>query len=181
LGLFLLSGSILTGCVTTERLEAGAETTLDSLTVAEAQQAVPSTPQTVRWGGTIAKVTNTASDTTQVEIVSRPLYRSGRPVVDDRSDGRFIAEFNEFLDPEIYTLGRALSVIGIVSDSVDGTVGESTYRFPRVQVSDFRYWKPRPPQREFPHSTLYDHYHNDPFWHDHYHHGGLHGRIIVTP
>lgn len=181
LGLFLAGFSA--GCVTAEPLVAEPGTTLASLTVLEARQAPPATPQTVRWGGTIVDVTNTEDNKTRVEIVSRPLQRSGRPINDDRTDGRFIAEFNEFLDPEIYTTGRDLSVIGTVADTVEGRIGNTSYRFPLLQVTNYRYWKPLPPQRQHPHYPFHDHYYHDPFWHDRYHHDGLYGygRIILHP
>ena len=180
-GLALFLAAFSAGCVTAEPLKAAPGVALATLTVAEARRAPPASPETVRWGGTIVGITNTANDTTQVEIVARPLRSSGRPINDDRSDGRFIAEFKQFLDPEIYTAGRDLSVIGTVADTVEGRIGETRYRFPLLHVSDHRYWKPLPPQRAFSHSPVHDHYHYDPFWHDRYHHDGLYGRIILHP
>ena len=102
-GLALLMATVSVGCVTSAPLAPESDVTLSKLTVEEARQTSLAAPQTVRWGGTIVGIANTADNKTQVEIVSRPLQRSGRPINDDRTDGRFIAEFSDFLDPEIYT------------------------------------------------------------------------------
>ena len=182
-GLALLLATVSVGCVTSAPLAPEPDVTLSKLTVEEARQAAPVAPQTVRWGGTIVGIVNTDDNKTQVEIVSRPLQRSGRPINNDRTDGRFIAEFNDFLDPEIYTTGRDLSVIGTVTDIVDGRIGETEYRFPLLLVTDHRYWKPVPP-REYYHHPIHDHYRYDPFWRDRYRYGrggSLHGRIILQP
>jgi len=89
------------------------------------------------------------------------------------------AEFDEFLDPQIYTAGRELSVIGTVNDILEGSIGDMSYSFPRLVVSDFRYWAVRPQYRDHPHSTFHNHrYHNDPFWHDRYYRGGVFGRVF---
>ena len=182
-GLALLLATVSVGCVTSAPLAPEPDVTLSKLTVEEARQTAPVAPQTVRWGGTIVGIVNTEDNKTQVEIVSRPLQRSGRPINNDRTDGRFIAEFNDFLDPEIYTTGRDLSVIGTVTDIVDGRIGETEYRFPLLLVTDHRYWKPAPP-REYYYHPIHDHYHYDPFWRDRYRYGrggSLHGRIILQP
>jgi len=133
--------------------------------------------QRVRWGGTIAQVLN-KEDFTVLEIVSRPLWRSGRTRHNDATDGRFIAEINGFVDPEIASPGRDISVIGTVSRIDDGKVGEADYRYPVMAVFDYQFWEAR---------NQYDrygagHYYlfSDRYWH-HFPHRrrfGLHGRFI---
>lgn len=114
---------------------------LAELETIESSQAIDS-KQLVRWGGTIASVTNRPDGSTLLEIVSRPLYRDGRPIHDDRSDGRFLALVDTFLDPEIVSAGRDMTVLGNLTGKVSGTVGESIYLFPIVNVDDYRFWKP---------------------------------------
>ena len=97
----------------------------------------------VRWGGTIASVENLPDNITRLEIVSRPLYRSGRPIRDDRSSGRFIAHVSEFLDPEIVTAGRDVTVTGSLQARETGLIGETEYVFPVVTTEDYTIWKPQ--------------------------------------
>ncbi len=116
--------------------------TVSDLTVSGARDTPPELPEAVRWGGTIVSVENKADGTSSLEIVSRPLGYAGRPVRNDQSDGRFIAEIADVVDPGIVKAGRDITVTGLVSDVIVGTIGESPYRFPVVAVDDFHYWSP---------------------------------------
>jgi outer membrane lipoprotein len=95
--------------------------------------------ETVVWGGTIAAVTNLAEGT-RLEIVSRPLGRNQRPLDVDRSDGRFIAFFPAFLDPQVHAPMREVTVRGRVVGVSEGSVGEFAYTFPRVGVESLHLW-----------------------------------------
>jgi len=143
--LLLLAG----GCAAVPAVEG------PTLTVGQAREAgraaAPTEPLAVRWGGTIAEVRNTADGTTVLEIVSRPLRAGGRPRGGDVTDGRFLAEIDTFLDPEIVVAGRELTVTGELAGERDGRVGETPYTYPVVRVANFRYWQPEKPQRHFPH------------------------------
>lgn len=123
----------------------------------------------VRWGGTITQVFNRADGTTVVEIVSRPLYGGGRPIHDDRSDGRFQAHIKEFLDPGIVEAGRDMTVVGALSGRLAGRIGEAAYIFPVVSVQNYRYWKEAVvmPPNHFPYWTHYPSFgRTDPLWRD---------------
>ena len=129
-----------------------------TLSVAEARAAVPAEPLEVRWGGTIAAVHNTAEGTTELEIVSRPLRAGGRPRTGDTTDGRFLAEIDAFLDPEIVKSGRDVTVTGRVAGRREGKIGETPYVYPVVEVDGYRYWKPEVQQAYFPHYPFTDPY-----------------------
>lgn len=131
----------------------------------------------VRWGGTIAKINN-LHDKTVLEIVSRPLLRSGRPRHNDQSDGRFLAELAEFLDPEIIKPGRDISVIGTVERLHNGKVGESDYRYPVLSVFKYQFWKKESeidPGYGYPHYFYYERYWRD--W-PYRRRGYVHGNVI---
>lgn len=110
----------------------------------------------VRWGGTIATVRNGQSHT-WIEIVQHPLESDGRPERSDQSDGRFMARFQGFLDPEIYAPGRALTIVGTLGTDQVHTIGGFPYTFPVVHVTRFYLW-PRLPKRQ----PVYP----SPFWYD---------------
>lgn len=109
----------------------------------------------VIWGGVIASVSNLA-DGTHLEIVSRPLGRDTRPVSGDRSDGRFRAFFPGFLDPQVYTRLREVTVRGRVTGVTDGVVGMFPYTFPQIEAAAVHLWPPVQPE---PHVVY-----RDPFW-----------------
>jgi outer membrane lipoprotein len=114
-----------------------------------------------RWGGSIASVHNRSQETC-IEVVGRPLQANGRPYDDDRSEGRFLACVNEFLDPAIYSKGRLLTVSGSVEGAETRPVGDFPYRYPRLRVADYQLWAPLPERRAA--DPFWDPYW-DPFWH----------------
>jgi len=110
----------------------------------------------VRWGGTIANTDNRAEQTC-IEVVGRELRGSGRPVDEDRSDGRFLACVPRFLDPVIYSEGRQFTVSGKIIGGETRKVGEYPYTYPVVQADTYFLWEPEPPAPR---------YVDDPFWYD---------------
>lgn len=97
----------------------------------------------VRWGGTIAAVTNKESDT-WIEIVDRELRRNGQPLESDNSSGRFIARVPGFLDPAIYEKGRQITIAGTLDKPTISAIGEFSYLFPVVVVDSYQLWEPTP-------------------------------------
>jgi outer membrane lipoprotein len=111
----------------------------------------------VRWGGSIVAVRNLKNET-RIEVVSRRLDGTGRPLAEDRSDGRFIASVSGFLDPAVYSNGRDITVTGRVEGAVEQQIGEFAYTYPLVQSETIYLWEALPPPGR------YRDY--DPFWHD---------------
>lgn len=131
----------------------------------------------VRWGGVIAKVDN-QNNQSVIEIVAKPLGSSARPKDVDASGGRFLAIVPEFIDPVVYEKGREITVVGQLSDMIEGKVGDMTYMYPVVRVTGHYLWKKRPLVKEvhywgatywpvFPHRYYYH-----PHWHFHPIHKG---------
>ena len=109
----------------------------------------------VRWGGAIARVEN-RRDETWVEIVEQPLARNGWPTGTDASAGRFLARFSGFLDPAIYAAGRSITVVGPLTGTAPGQVGDYRTTYLVVTVERHRLW----PERRAPEVI----YLPDPFW-----------------
>jgi outer membrane lipoprotein len=114
----------------------------------------------LRWGGTVVKVEN-LPQTTRIEIVARPLQRNGEPVPEESSEGRFIAHFDQFLDPTIYALGRQITVVGRFVRIEERELDQMHYRYPVVRVASHHLWPEREPLRDD-----YPPYWNDPFFYD---------------
>ena len=94
----------------------------------------------VRWGGVIAKVEN-LQDKTKLEVVHYPLRSYGRPLVGDKSVGRFRVYVDGFLDPMVYEQGRAMTFTGAVAAAEQGAVGEHQYVFPTLNAKGYHLWK----------------------------------------
>jgi outer membrane lipoprotein len=115
------------------------------LTVGEARAAPErhrGTP--VRWGGSMLSVQN-ATETTDIEVLARPLDAIGEPRMDAAPQGRFIARFRGFLDPAEYPRERLLTVSGIVTGTETRDVRDYPYEYPVVTATGKHLWpKPEP-------------------------------------
>lgn len=110
----------------------------------------------VRWGGLITKVENLESKTI-IEILSRPLYRYGRPEQSDQSQGRFLARVSGFFDPAIYENGRLITIVGELIEMHSGKIGEYEYLFPVIAARSHYLWPPEDPlDKDYPHFWYYD-------------------------
>lgn len=120
--------------------------------------------QTVRWGGTIARVENT-SDGSLVEVVARPLQSNSRPNEKGMSPGRFLIVTSTFLDPEVFESGKSVTAVGSLDGLQRRTVGEYEYPYPVLQAESIHLWPPRPERQVAPYPDPWM-YH--PYWHHPY-------------
>jgi outer membrane lipoprotein len=121
----------------------------------------------VRWGGTIANVENRESQT-WIEVVARDLQDNARPRDSDRSQGRFLARVDGFLDPAIYSKGREITVVGSLDGQQTRAIDKYEYRYPVVDVQSYYLWEriaDEPYARDpYLYSPLYSPFYYDPFY-----------------
>jgi len=151
---------VITGCASKPSKPEAPEPTLAIKSVLDSPEQY--TGQRMRWGGTIAKVENKAA-TTQIEIVSRELGKKGRPKSNDKTAGRFIAVFDEFLDPGVYTKDRQITVHGTVAGTEKGEIGDYVYTYPTVTADTHTLWKPLVKQTRY-YDPLLDHWYYQPYF-----------------
>lgn len=113
----------------------------------------------IRWGGKIANVENRSQET-WIEVVAQPLSRYGRPQDTDAMNGRFLARLNGFLDPQIYTSGRQITVAGKLEKIVARNIGDFPYTYPLLQAQAHYLW---PPPEPAPSRFYYDVLRYDPW------------------
>ena len=123
----------------------------------------------VRWGGVISGVENRA-DGTWIEIVYYELRDKGRPRDSGDSDGRFIASFDDFVDPVVYENGRSLTVIGTIESKTSRKIGDYEYQFTIVEVDGSHLWNKRSEVRVVPYYPQYYWYHDPWYYRRHYPH-----------
>jgi outer membrane lipoprotein len=111
--------------------------------------------QSVRWGGSIVD-TRPGREETCIEILSRALDATARPIEGDAQQGRFLACRDGFEDPAVFESGRDITVIGSLTGFVEGRIGEFRYIYPRVEADTLFLWGDRTPA----------HYYHDPFFYD---------------
>lgn len=75
----------------------------------------------------------------RLEIATVPLDSGARPVLGEASRGRIYADVNGFLDPVDFR-GQLVTVVGPISGTVDGKIGNTPYKFMLMQVTGYKRW-----------------------------------------
>ena len=90
-------------------------------------------------GGHILTASN-EPDGSLLTVLQAPLDSGDRPKSQDLSEGRFMVRTKEFLDPEIYSKGRKLSLVGKVSGVELELLGNLMYRYPVIEPEELHLW-----------------------------------------
>lgn len=109
--------------------------------------------RTVAWGGVIVNARN-LRDATQIEVLGYPLDRDNRPDTKAAPLGRFLALHPGYLETADYNAGRQLTVVGTITETREGSVGEARYLYPVVAATRLHLWpkegrQPSDPQIHF--------------------------------
>lgn len=104
------------------------------------------------WGGLIVDSKN-LEKRTRLEILAYPLDDRQRPRLDREPFGRFIAEYDGYLETVDYAAGRSLSLTGTLSDIVEGKIDNAAYTYPTITVDRVYLW-PKPQQDTEPHFQI---------------------------
>ena len=105
----------------------------------------------VLLGGVIVSTIN-KQEGTLLEVYETRLDREGRPTDIDRSEGRFLALYEGFLDSEIYAAGRQVTIAGTVQGEKIQPLGEVEYRYPYLLVKEIHLWKEEKPVQHEPYA-----------------------------
>jgi outer membrane lipoprotein len=136
--LVVLLAWLLSACATGPTFDTrGVDPALTPQRVSNSPQAA--TGKAVQWGGTILGVSN-QPERTQIEVLAYPLGSNAKPQTDGDPLGRFILEKSGYLEPAIYAQGRLISVVGTVTGTQAGQVGEASYDYPVVDARQLYLW-----------------------------------------
>jgi outer membrane lipoprotein len=111
---------------------------------------------TVILGGYILEIRN-LSDETIIIVLQSPLQFRDEPGSRDDSKGRFIVTHKGFLDPEIYSKDRKITVAGIIVGLTSEPVDQGTYTYLTLQSREIYLWTVYDNNRYWP-------YYYDPFY-----------------
>jgi outer membrane lipoprotein len=100
--------------------------------------------KTVLLGGEIIE-TIPLPGKTRITVLQHPLGFRGKPSIDEKSEGRFIVEAQDFLDPFVYSAGRQVTVAGILIGKEVQPLGEINYKYPLVASRELYLWPPEYP------------------------------------
>jgi outer membrane lipoprotein len=135
----LLAVLLIAGCATKPRFETTAINTdvtpqmaLRNFNAAQGRE--------VLWGGVVVNSSNLA-DATQIEVLAYPLDDRQRPNTDRSPIGRFLAVNPGYLETADFAPGRLITVRGTVEDQMTGKIGEASYTYPVVEMTDNQLWQ----------------------------------------
>ncbi len=103
----------------------------------------------VRWGGIIIEVQN-EENFSLVQALFYPLNYLGRPKLGRPHGGLFVFKSTEFLDPEVYVIGKEITVVGILNGGIKLTAGEEVIQVPLLLSTAIHLWP------EYYHKDYYD-------------------------
>ncbi len=89
--------------------------------------------------GEIIEIEN-KEDNTSVKVLQLPAGFRGKPKDMSKSEGRFLAIADYYLDPFIYTKGRKVTVAGKVEGTRQLPLGETQYNYPVIHVTELYLW-----------------------------------------
>ncbi len=105
-------------------------------------------------GGYILEVRN-EQEATFFVVLETPLDFNDEPGEKDRSEGRFVVEHEGFLDPEIYSKDRKITVAGTVKGTESVHVGEKSLTVPLVESRQLILWPVREPRDYYGYPDYY--------------------------
>ena len=96
--------------------------------------------KTVVFGGQVLS-SRRLDHSTQIEVLQLPLDRSMEPGGSlQKSQGRFIAIEEEFLDPATLPFNTRVTVVGEVTGVVTRPLDETTYDYPTLVIKKLTVW-----------------------------------------
>ncbi|MFQ5780196.1 MAG: Slp family lipoprotein [Nitrospiria bacterium] len=95
--------------------------------------------RTILVGGEIIETRN-LKDGTEIEILQKPLSSDRAPLPVDESTGRFFLVAATFLDPEIFSSGRRVTVVGMVAGGRTQQIGGTERLYPVLEKEHIHLW-----------------------------------------
>ena len=105
---------------------------------------------TIIIGGEIIATINHANQATTLLVLDRPLDYTERPERWEISQGRFMVHTRQFLDPEIFTKGREVTVAGTVTGIEIAPVGKADYPYVALTAREIYLWPRLYPPYAYP-------------------------------
>ncbi len=103
------------------------------------------TGSVVIWGGVIIGIMNRPDGTT-LAVLETPLSYRERPEGSEQSQGRFIAETPQFLDPAVFSSGRKVTIAGTITGKETRPLGKAKvpYIYPVIRIKQIHLWSMQP-------------------------------------
>ena len=90
-------------------------------------------------GGRIIEA-KASSPLSELTVLQLAIGTSDRPKNSDKSEGRFIVQSKQLLDPAIYEKDMLVTVVGTVKGSKVLPIGDLKYTYPIVEPIEIKLW-----------------------------------------
>jgi len=117
--------------------------------------------RTVILGGYILETKNLESETI-IKVLQVPMRVGEEPDFKDRSEGRFLVYQQGFLDPEIYSKDRVITVAGEVIGSDSEEIGGNRIQYLKIKSREIYLW-PEYETRGYPYQPWRYPFHRYPY------------------
>lgn len=107
--------------------------------------------KTVILGGYILETEN-KTDETIIKVLQTPLSFGDEPLPKEETEGRFIVSYKGFLDPEVYSKDRRITVAGTIIGLQAEEIGRCPYACLKIEGREIHIW----PEYEFRDYYLFD-------------------------
>ena len=137
LSIFLITLSL--GCATGVSPKVRSQVTYAG-TFSEVQKAPDKhVGEIVMFGGKI--LSNQASPSaSELTVLHLHIGSRDRPKDGDQSEGRYLIQSNQFLDPAIYKEETLLTVVGRITGSEARAIGGFEYIYPKLKAIEIKLW-----------------------------------------
>ncbi|TVM04305.1 MAG: hypothetical protein CV087_00640 [Candidatus Brocadia sp. WS118] len=95
--------------------------------------------QTIILSGIVIKTENT-KEGTLVQVLQRPAGFRGKPKDVDETGGRFLALDSRYLDVNVFTEGRSVTLAGEVQGKRTLPLDKTEYTYPLISVKEIYLW-----------------------------------------
>ncbi|MEJ2639589.1 MAG: Slp family lipoprotein [Desulfosarcinaceae bacterium] len=95
--------------------------------------------EVVLLGGKI--ITTTPNEQgTELVVLQLPLEIGMRPGTKSTSEGRFLVQTDEFLDPAVFAPDRRVTLVGEIQGVETRPLGQTVYRYPELTLIEMKLW-----------------------------------------
>lgn len=151
---FVLFCCMLIGCAHTvsKEFRQKASTPVDFRELVEKAEAYKG--QRVILGGYVLEIVNQPGETL-LNVLQAPLDSGEKPRSEDLSEGRFFVRTEQFLDPEVFSEGRRITVGGRVAGVQTAPIGKGFYQYPVIEAEELHLLPKDVPRATYPYPGYY--------------------------
>lgn len=130
---------VLSGCAAALSQEARDQVTLDTAFGKVIKSPQRYVGEVMLLGGRVITATPHEGHT-ELVVLQLPLEAGLRPKSEGQSEGRFLVQTPDFLDPAIYAPDRLITLVGKIQGVEERPLGQTRYHYPELTLIEIKLW-----------------------------------------